>query len=146
MWHDVSYPLKTLVRALGTKRKKISFHFPFSFDREREEERGEREQQAFSLRSTEFCRLDFIGVRLKVHYLDEGYVWVPKGKDFDEDLKEEIRGKWKFSSLGGVIGTSYYSSTLQEVEILPLLVLVPIYGLIFGLDMVEYVWAEKCLK
>ena len=36
---------------------------------------------------------------MKVHLLDEGYTWVPKMKDFDEDPKEEIRGKSKFSSL-----------------------------------------------
>ena len=44
---------------------------------------------------------------MKVHLLDEGITWVPKRKDFDEDPKEEIQGKSKFSSLGGVLGTSY---------------------------------------
>ena len=44
---------------------------------------------------------------MKVHLLDEGYAWVPKRKDVDEDPKEEIWGKLKFSSLGGVLETSY---------------------------------------
>ena len=29
-------------------------------------------------------------------------------KDFDEDPKEEIKGKSKFLGLGGVLGTSYW--------------------------------------
>ena len=80
----------------------------------------------------EFRRLDYVGPRLKVHRLDEGYVWLPKGKDFDKDTKENIRWKSKFSGLGGVLRTSYNSSTLQEVGIFPTLVLVPIFGLILG--------------
>ena len=44
---------------------------------------------------------------MKVHLLDEDYVWVPKRKDFDEDPKEKIGGKSKFLGLGGVLGTSY---------------------------------------
>ena len=58
-----------------------------------------------------------------------------KMKDFTENPKEEIWGKSKFSGLGGVLETSYRSTTLQEVGILPTLVLVPI----FGLKMVEHV-------
>ena len=56
-------------------------------------------------------------------------------KDFTENPKEEIWGKSKFSGLGGVLETSYHSTMLQEVGILPTLVLVPI----FGLKMVEHV-------
>ena len=44
---------------------------------------------------------------MKVHLLDEDYAWVPKRKDVDEDPKEDIRGKLKFSSLGGVLEASY---------------------------------------
>ena len=44
---------------------------------------------------------------MNVHLLDEGNVWVPKRKDFDEDPKEEIQGKSKFLGLGGVLKTSY---------------------------------------
>ena len=76
---------------------------------------------------------EFVEQRVKVHLLDEGYVWVPKGKDFDEDLKEEIRGKSKFSGLRGVLRTSYRFSTLKEVGILSTLVLVSIFLLILGL-------------
>ena len=52
--------------------------------------------------------MDFVRPRTKVHYIDEGYAWVPKRKDFDEDPKEEIQGKSKFSGLGGVLRTSYW--------------------------------------
>ena len=51
---------------------------------------------------------EFVEPSVKVHLLEEGYSWVPKRKDFDEDPKEEIKGKSKFSSLGGVLGTSYW--------------------------------------
>ena len=43
-------------------------------------------------------------------------------KDFTKDPKEKIWGKSKFSGLGGVLKTSYHSTTLQEVGILPILV------------------------
>ena len=42
---------------------------------------------------------------MKVHLLDEGYVWVPKTQDFAEDSREEF-GKSKVSSLENVHGTS----------------------------------------
>ena len=54
---------------------------------------------------------------MKAYLLDEGYLWIPKRKDFDEDPKEEIQGKSKFSSLGGVLGTSYqldYASRCRD--------------------------------
>ena len=41
---------------------------------------------------------------MKVHLLDEGYVWVLKTQDFTEDLSEEFR-KSKFSGLESVHGT-----------------------------------------
>ena len=47
---------------------------------------------------------------------------VPKNIDFIEDPNEEIWGKSKFSGLGGVLETSYHSTTLQEVWILSTLV------------------------
>ena len=43
-------------------------------------------------------------------------------RDFTKDLNEEIWGKSKFSGLGGVLKTSYHSTTLKEVEILLTLV------------------------
>ena len=42
---------------------------------------------------------------MKVHLLDEGYVWVPKTRDFVEDSSEEF-GKSKVSDLGSVHETS----------------------------------------
>ena len=59
------------------------------------EERKRRDKGFFS-RSIEFCRLKFIGPRMKVHHIDEGYAWVPKTRDFVEDPSEEF-GKSKVS-------------------------------------------------
>ena len=61
--------------------------------------------QNFSLRSTEFYLSKFVGPRMKVYLLDEGYVWVPKTRDFSKDSSEEFR-KSKVSGLGSVHGTS----------------------------------------
>ena len=63
------------------------------------------ENQNLSLKSIEFRRLEFVRQRTKVHLLDDGYVWVPKTRDFVEDSSEEF-GKSKVSGLGSVHGTS----------------------------------------
>ena len=55
-----------------------------------ERKRGGKRSSNFSLRSTKFHRLEFVEPRVKVHLLDEGYVWVPKRKSFTEDSNEEI--------------------------------------------------------
>ena len=73
-------------------------------------ERGRKKKKKkknsnFSLRSMEFCRSEFIRPITKVHLLDEGYVWVPKTRDFPEDSSEEF-GKSKVSGLGSVHGSS----------------------------------------
>ena len=62
----------------------------------REGERREREHLSFSLRSSEFLQLEFIELRVKVHLLDEGYVYIPKERDFTEDQKEEVSGNQEF--------------------------------------------------
>ena len=49
-------------------------------------------------------------------------MWVPKTRDFIEDLNEKIWGNQSFRGLGGVLGTSFGSTMLQEVWILPTLV------------------------
>ena len=72
--------------------------------RERERER-ERESSNFSLRSTEIGWSEFVGPRMKVHLLDEGYAWVLKTRDFAKDLSKEF-GKSKVLSLGSVYETS----------------------------------------
>ena len=59
----------------------------------------------FSLQSTEICWSVFVGLRTKVHLLDEGYAWVPKTRDFTGDSSKEF-GKSKVSGLGSVHGTS----------------------------------------
>ena len=62
----------------------------------REGERREREHPSFSLRSLEFRRLKFVEQRVKVHLLDEGYVYIPKIREFTKDPKKEISGNQGF--------------------------------------------------
>ena len=50
--------------------------------------------KSFIPRSTKFRQSKFVGPRTKVHHMDEGYVWVPKMRDFVEDPNEEF-GKSK---------------------------------------------------
>ena len=71
-------------------------------------EKGRKERTpSFSLRYTEFRQLDFFGLKLKVHRLDDGFAWVQKKRrDFIEDPKEEISG------LGGILETSFGSTML----------------------------------
>ena len=71
----------------------------------REGKKRNIKNQNLSLQSTEFCRSEFVGPRMKVHLLDEGYVLVPKTWDFVEDSSEEF-GKSKVLGLGSVHGTS----------------------------------------
>ena len=77
--------------------------------------------------------MDFFGLRTKVYRIDEGYAWVPRTRDFNEDLRKEIREIKDF----GLGRLPTRSSMLQEVGTLPTLVLVSIFLLIFGLKMVE---------
>ena len=69
--------------------------------REREREERKRRAKSFFPRFTEFRRSKFVGSRTKVHYIDEGYAWVPKTRDFVEDPNDEF-GKSKVSGLGSV--------------------------------------------
>ena len=86
-------------------------------------EKGEKKRafKPFFRRSMEFCWSEFVELRTKVYCLNEGYTCILKMRDFTKDPKEEILGKSKFSSLRGVLKTSYHSTTLQEIEILPTL-------------------------
>ena len=70
----------------------------------------------------EFRLSKFVELITKVHHLDESYACVPEMRDFTKDPNGEIWRKSKFSGLGGVFETSYHSTTLQEVGILPTLV------------------------
>ena len=65
---------------MGQRKGKRS-HFLVLRERKRERE-GKRDLY-ISLRSIGFHRSEFVEPRLKVHILDEDYVWVPKRKDFD---------------------------------------------------------------
>ena len=99
----------------------------------------------------EFCRLDFVGLRLKVHRLEKGYTWVSKRRDFTEDQREEILGNKNFSGLGDVLKTSFGFTTLQEVGILPTLVYFYHKGLISWKMWCRgpkalFGWFRNCLK
>ena len=52
--------------------------------------REKEESQGFLPRSTELCWLVLVGLRTKVHRIDEGYAWVPEKRDFSEDPRREI--------------------------------------------------------
>ena len=64
-------------------------HFSTGKTWERKKKR-KREVQDFFRRSSEFRRSEFVKLRIKVHRLDEGYMHVPKMRDFIEDPNEEI--------------------------------------------------------
>ena len=126
-WRDVGQVLKLWIRLVKNQilGRNISF-----FARKNVRERGEEESfQAFFRQSTKFHRSEFIKPRTKVYRLDEGYACIPSNNNnnnnnnnFTEDPKEEIWGKSKFLCLGGVLETSYHSTTLQEIEVLHTLV------------------------
>ena len=99
-WRDVGHLLN--LRLSWSKRGKLGQKKPIFvglIERVREERKNRA--KSFFPRSTEFRRSKFIRPRTKVHLIDEGYAWVPKTRDFDEDPNEEL-GKLKFSSLGSV--------------------------------------------
>ena len=70
--------------------------------RGRERERRER-ALSFSLRSTELRCSDFVGPRIKVHRINEGYVWVTRTRDFTEESKDGNSENSKLSSLRGFL-------------------------------------------
>ena len=65
----------------------------------RVKEERKRRAKGFFPQSIEFRRWEFIGPRTKVHCINDGYVWVPKTKDFTEDPNEGFM-KSKVSGLG----------------------------------------------
>ena len=87
-WHDVGHTsnlnLSWDKRGIRAKRA----HFPGLTERERRIEK--EKSQGFLLRSTEFRWSVFIGPRMKVHGINEGYVWVPEKRDFVKDPTREI--------------------------------------------------------
>ena len=54
--------------------------------------------KSFLPRSMEFRWSKFVKPRMKVHCINEDYVWVLKMRDFAEDPNDEF-GKSKFSGL-----------------------------------------------
>ena len=73
----------------------------------------------------EFRRSKFVGLRTKVHLLNEGYEWVPKTRDIT-GIQERSSGNQRFRVYEVSTGLPRVSSTLQEVGILPTLVYFPL--------------------
>ena len=125
------------MRAWGIRKEEISF-FSWFWPRGRErEEKESNKPSLFDLWSSvgwnsSSQELKFIAAtRAKRGYQKE--------RISPKISRKRFGGKSKFSGLGGVLKTSYRSTTLQEVGILPTLVLVPIFWLIFGLKIMERV-------
>ena len=91
---------------------------------ERNEERKKR-IQGFLLKSSEIRWSKFVGPI-------EGYVYLPKLRDFTESPKTEIWGKSKAWTWEVFLRLPTHSSMLQEVGILPTLVYFHHKGLILG--------------
>ena len=79
-------------------REKIT-HFP-GFDRERTREK--EESQGFLPRSMKFRWSVFIGLRTKVHRIDEWYACIPGKRNFTEVPRGEI-SRNQFLGLGGFL-------------------------------------------
>ena len=100
MWRDVGHLLN--LRLSWSKKGELGQKENiFSGLTERVREERKRRAKSFLLRSTEFRRLKFIGLRTKVYRIKKGYAWVTKMGDLVEDLNKEFR-KSKDSGLGSV--------------------------------------------
>ena len=62
---------------------------------------------------------EFIEPRVKVHLLDEGYMWVPKRRGFTKVLKEEISGNQGFRAREAS-HSCYYASRGKDSSYLSL--------------------------
>ena len=91
--HDLSYKTK---KYLG--QENTSF---FLLVQARVREERKRRAKSFLPRSMKFRWSEFIGLRTKVHCIDEAHAWVPKTWDFADDSNEKF-GKSKVSGLGSV--------------------------------------------
>ena len=78
-----------------------------SMERRKRGEKIERRERSsnFYLQSTKIGGWVFVEPRTKDYLLDKGFAWVPKTRDFVEDLSEELR-KSRVSGLGSVHETS----------------------------------------
>ena len=99
-WSEVGHDLN-----LNKKRQKGKKDPIFSWFCLRVREEGKKRVKSFLPRSTEFRWSKFVGPKMKVHCIDEGYAYVPKMRDFVEDSREEF-GKSKVSCLRSVHETS----------------------------------------
>ena len=90
MLRDISQVFKIWKKGLKIifRGRKITFMLFGHRNRGRE-----KKNPNFSLRSMKFCLLEFIGPRMKVYLLNEGYAWVPKMRDFVEGFYYTPRGR-----------------------------------------------------
>ena len=84
-WHDVGHDLN--LNKKGKLGQKIKI---FLLVHARVREERNKRVKSFSLRSTRFRRSEFVRSRIKVHRIDESYVWVLKTQDFAEMTKPKI--------------------------------------------------------
>ena len=89
----------------------------------------EREHPSFSLRSSEFRRSEFVELRVKVHLLDEGYVYIQKKGGISPKIQRKRFQEIKDFGLGRL---PTHATMLQEVGILPIMVYFHHKGLILG--------------
>ena len=87
MWHYVSHTSRAINSAKGIRFGERNQIFCRLTVGERERGKRKKEIQDFFLRSTKFCKSEFIEPRVKVYLLDEGYMYVPKSKEFTETSK-----------------------------------------------------------
>ena len=102
---------KTINRTKRIRNRGENILFPTSVVGERKEGRNKR-IQGFLLRSSEIRRSEFIGPRVKIHLLVEGYAYVPKSQDFTKNPNEEIWGKSKARAWEVFLRLPTYSSML----------------------------------
>ena len=96
-------------------------------EKEGEEERSPRLLSMIH----EFFSIGIRRAKNTVHRLDKGYACVPKTRSFTKDPKEQIWENQRFFfSYEVFLRPPTFSSTLQEVGILPTLVLPLLFGLI----------------
>ena len=92
--------IKLKLKQKGKLGQKITFFF-YCYVCVRVKEERKRRAKGFFPRSTEIRRSKFIESKTKVHRIDEGYMWVPKMRDFSKDPNEEF-SKSNVSSLRNV--------------------------------------------
>ena len=123
-WRDVGQVFKSVdkVRQKGFLGERTLI---FLLGTNRGRERGKEESQGLLSTIQGVLLVGICRVKNQGSSPQRGLHVYTKKRDFAEDPKEEIWGKSMFSGLGGVLETSFGSTMLQKVEVLPTWVLLP---------------------